>query len=137
MRKKIKKDLRKKVWKKYNLRCAYCGDKLEYKKMQVDHIIAQCHYSHEFDCLIVNGKKFRDHGVDDIQNLNPSCRMCNKWKGSYNLNQFRKEIQMQIEKLSVTSPGFRLAFRYGLVQFNKKKVKFYFESFKYNKSKTK
>lgn len=34
----MKKDTRIKVWKKYNCKCAYCGEDLEYKKMQVDHI---------------------------------------------------------------------------------------------------
>ena len=34
----MKKELRLKVWNKYGCKCAYCGEYLEYKKMQVDHI---------------------------------------------------------------------------------------------------
>ena len=36
--KPITKKIRIKVWEKYNHHCAYCGCKLEYKDMQVDHI---------------------------------------------------------------------------------------------------
>ena len=36
--KAIPKKIRQQVYDKYNGRCAYCGCKLEYKDMQVDHI---------------------------------------------------------------------------------------------------
>lgn len=29
---------RKKLYEKYNHRCAYCGCELEYKDMQIDHV---------------------------------------------------------------------------------------------------
>ena len=35
----MKKSDRIRVWNKYRQRCAYCGKLLEYKDMQVDHII--------------------------------------------------------------------------------------------------
>lgn len=44
-RKSIPKKVRQKVYEKYDGHCAYCGKKLEYKDMQVDHI--QSHY-HSF-----------------------------------------------------------------------------------------
>lgn len=37
-RKPIPKHIRQKVYEKYDGHCAYCGCKLEYKDMQVDHI---------------------------------------------------------------------------------------------------
>lgn len=37
-RKAIPKKVRELVYKKYGGHCAYCGCKLEYKDMQVDHI---------------------------------------------------------------------------------------------------
>lgn len=39
MRKPIPKKLRKQVYAKCNGHCAYCGCELEYKDMQVDHVI--------------------------------------------------------------------------------------------------
>ena len=38
-RRKLTKDERMAVYRKTNGRCAYCGCVLEYKDMQVDHII--------------------------------------------------------------------------------------------------
>ena len=35
------KDKRLKVYNKFDGRCAYCGQKIEYKDMQVDHIFAK------------------------------------------------------------------------------------------------
>ena len=34
----MNKKQREQIYKKYNGRCAYCGEKIEYKDMQVDHI---------------------------------------------------------------------------------------------------
>ena len=60
---KIRKELRDKVWKKYDKHCAYCGEDLEYADMQVDHIEA----------------KYLG-GSNNIENYNPSCRSCNFYK---------------------------------------------------------
>lgn len=38
-RRKLTKDERMAVYKKTNGHCAYCGCELEYKDMQVDHVI--------------------------------------------------------------------------------------------------
>ena len=38
-RKTISKKMREAVYDKYNGHCAYCGKKIEYKEMQVDHLI--------------------------------------------------------------------------------------------------
>lgn len=37
----ISKAIRQRVYEKYNGRCAYCGRKIEYKDMQVDHFVAK------------------------------------------------------------------------------------------------
>jgi len=59
----IKKSIRELTHKKYNGRCAYCGCDITLKTMQVDHIKPK-----------ING------GNDDLENLNPACRVCNNWK---------------------------------------------------------
>ena len=69
---------RQEIWNKYGRRCAYCGKKLEYKQMQVDHIIP---------------KKWKRRGYKNLNrmdNLNPSCARCNFYKRSRDLKGFRK-----------------------------------------------
>jgi len=54
--------------------------------------------------------------------------VCNHWKGVWNIEEFRQEIQEQTKRVSKYSSGFRIALKYGLVKILKtKKVKFYFE----------
>lgn len=53
---------RQKVYEKYGGRCAYCGKAIQYKDMQVDHVIP-----------------LRRYGDDSLLNLNPSCRSCNHY----------------------------------------------------------
>lgn len=59
----MKEKQRQYVYEKYGGHCAYCGEHIEYKDMQVDHI---------------NPK--RNGGVDSVENYNPSCRLCNHYK---------------------------------------------------------
>ena len=62
-RRKLTKDERMAVYRKTNGRCAYCGCVLEYKDMQVDHIIP------------ING--WSEQGEDTMDNMLPACRSCN------------------------------------------------------------
>jgi len=120
-RSRITKELRKKVWVKYGFKCAYCGEYISYSDMQIDHIIPL----RRFDNL--KPKKF-SYGRNSYRNLNPSCRVCNHWKGVWSIEEFRQEIQKQTKRVPKYSSGFRIALKYGLVKILKtKKVKFYFE----------
>jgi len=108
----MKKELREKVWKKYNKRCAYCGEPLEYSKMQVDHIHPK-----------YNG------GKDDIENYNPSCRQCNFYKSTFTIDAFREQLATITERIK--KPFIvRLAMKYGIVSFKPFDGKFYFEKLK-------
>lgn len=106
----MNKSSRLKIWNKYNKKCAYCGSDLEYKQMQVDHI----------------EPKFLG-GSDDIENLNPSCRSCNFYKGTFTIEGFRNQLTTLI--IRVRKPFiFRLAEKYGIVKTTAKPIKFYFET---------
>ena len=114
---------REEVYKKCFGKCGYCGNEITIKQMQVDHIIP-----------IFRGWKDEElerynmtRGTDDFDNLLPTCVRCNKWKSSHTLEQFRKEIELQFERLKRDSPGYRLGLDYGLIQEFPKKVIFYFE----------
>jgi 5-methylcytosine-specific restriction endonuclease McrA len=111
------------VWLKCNKRCGYCGNEITLKQMQIDHIVP-----------VFRGWKDEEldrynltRGTDDFDNLLPTCARCNKWKSTHKLEQFRKEIELQLERLRRDSPGYRLALDYGLIKENEKKVVFYFE----------
>lgn len=114
-RKPIPKSVRKKVYQKFNGRCAYCGCELAYKDMQVDHIKSV----------------YGNNGSNDIENLMPSCRMCNFYKSTYSLDDFRKNLETLHERLQ-KQYIYRLALKYGLITEHKDKIVFYFEKEKEN-----
>ena len=117
-RKPIPKKTRQQVYQKYNGHCAYCGCELEYKDMQVDHV-ENVYLATE--CL---GKE-----VDDsINNYMPSCRMCNYYKGTETIEQFRNRLTDMLMR-NVRRPfDYRLALKYGLIKEDIKPIKFYFEN---------
>ena len=107
----MKKELRQEVYKKYNGSCAYCGNKIEYKDMQVDHVIPK-----------------RVKGcTDDIDNLMPTCRLCNHYKRGYTLYQFKYWLLAglidRIRKIYIV----KVAEKYGMVEFHEWDEKFYYE----------
>jgi hypothetical protein len=120
--------MRVKVHAKYGGRCAYCGEEITIKQMQIDHIIPKNHYSEQHGCLIVGCRKFTDYGLNDIRNLNPACRPCNNRKSSHPLEEFRDEIAAQVGRLRRYQNGFRLAERFGLLTEVDRPVVFYFET---------
>lgn len=105
----MKKELRETVWNKYNHKCAYCGEDLEYKKMQVDHINAK----------YLGGK-------NNIDNYNPSCRQCNFYKDTFSIDGFKKQLATITERIK--KPFIvRLAMKYGIISFKPFDGKFYYE----------
>jgi len=108
---------RKQVFEKYRGCCAYCGEMISFKEFQVDHIIPKRHAYKNPDCI-----------MDDISNLNPACRVCNKWKGVWTIDEFRYEIEQQVNRLILRSAQFRFAEKYNLINTNEQPVVFYYES---------
>ncbi len=122
------KEKRETVYEKCLGHCAYCGKKISMKEMQVDHIEPHWHTLTEDQALKVGIKK----GSHDLENLNPSCARCNKWKSTFSLESFRKVVETSLDRLERDTPNFRLARDFGLLETNKKPVKFYFETFNSN-----
>jgi len=98
------------VYEKLNGRCGYCGNPIEYKDMQVDHVFPKC-----------NG------GADTIDNLMPSCRLCNHYKRAHNLDDFRWLIVDMLRKLRKIYI-FKVAEKYGMLTWNDWDGKFFFET---------
>lgn len=121
-RKPIPKKVRQALYEKYNHRCAYCGCELEYKDMQVDHIISV--YRNELH------KELSEKELCDINNLLPTCRQCNFYKSDVSIEKFRKSLTDTLLPNITKTFQFRLAKKYGLVSDNSKPIKFYFEELK-------
>ena len=111
----IRKETRHIVYAKYNGRCAYCGQKIEFKDMQVDHFVPKKGYS--------------ESGTDDITNLMPACRRCNHYKRANSLETFRRYIQEIPRKLR-ENYIYKVGVAYGNVIENEKPIVFFFEQCK-------
>ena len=106
------KAVRQSVYEKYSGRCAYCGKKIAYKDMQVDHFIPK--------------RGWAESGSDDVSNLMPSCRMCNHYKRANPLELFRTYIQ-EIPKKLRQNYIYKIGVAYGNVIENEKPIVFFFE----------
>lgn len=97
----------------YNLtggRCAYCGTRIAFDDMQVDHVVP-----------------LRKGGADTIDNMLPACRSCNHYKSTLTVEQLRKAIERMPEVLMRDSVTYKIAVRFGLVRPIPHPVTFYFE----------
>lgn len=115
--KKLTKTERTEVYNKYDGHCAYCGKAMEFKEMQVDHIMPQWRYK---------GAKDIEDYVNDMDNLNPSCRRCNHYKRGALFEEFReimKSLHERIRKIYIC----KVAEDYGIIKIEPYDGKFYFE----------
>ena len=109
-RKKLTKEERIEIYNRFDGRCGYCGEKINIKNMQVDHIVA-----------------LRVGGTDTLDNMICACRSCNHYKSTYTLEVFEKQLQEIPNRLIRDSVIFRIALRYGLIEIKDKKVEFYYK----------
>jgi hypothetical protein len=118
-----KKIDRQEVYNKCSGHCAYCGVEITIKQMQVDHI-KPLYRNDKVETLEAWGV---ERGTDEMDNLNPSCSRCNKWKSTFSLEMFRTIVEKSIDRMERDTPNFRLARDYGLIEVKPIKVVFYFE----------
>lgn len=115
----MRKELREKVFDKYDGHCAYCGCELKMDDMQVDHIDSQ------YLTRLKNEKVIET--IETIETLNPSCRQCNFYKGALSIERFRNSLANILQK-SIQKPfQFRLGMKYGMVSVKEWDKKFFFE----------
>lgn len=125
---KINRDI---IYNKFKGRCAYCGHKIKIGDMQVDHIIPKSTYSFHMETRH-KVPPFLSHltiyDVNHVDNLFPSCQVCNLRKLNYSLEDFRSEVGELVNILENKSQTYKLAKRFNFVTTKRvKSFKFYFE----------
>lgn len=118
---KLTKVQRAELKQKFGGRCAYCGDVLN-DRFHADHVEAI--YRDKF----YPSGMFKPHH-DTIDNLFPACAPCNLFKMTYNIEQFRYELQLQTERAKRSSNNYRTALRFGSIIETQKPIVFYFETY--------
>ena len=108
---------RQKVHNKYGGHCAYCGREITIEEMQVDHFFPQ-----------YLDKKNGNNPNNDISNLMPSCRECNRYKCTESIETIRRYLENTKQKLLKTQ-NLRILNRLGGFYISEKPIKFYFETF--------
>jgi 5-methylcytosine-specific restriction endonuclease McrA len=103
------------VYQKFDGHCAYCGEALEFKRMQVDHFWPQLLARHEPE---LDNNRF--------SNLMPSCAKCNNHKHGMRPETWRKQIYRQVEILR-RNANLQRALRYGQISITRSPIVFYFE----------
>ena len=124
------KQQRIEIHTKFGGKCAYCGKEIELKDMQVDHIIPQRnfvqHVQNKFRIPIFLSH-LTEKDMNHPDNLHPTCRTCNKWKDTFDLETFRNELSKQTERLNLYSSNYRIAKMYNQIIETKEKIVFFFE----------
>ena len=117
----MRKELRERVWNKFDQHCSYCGNHIEYKDMQVDHLISQNREHSTSNPIPIEV-------ISSFENLMPSCRRCNHYKNTYSLEQFRT-VMMTIQERIVKTYLAKVALDYGIIEIKPFDGIFYFERF--------
>lgn len=113
----MKKKRRQQIYDMFDGHCAYCGRKIDYKDMQVDHVKP----------LYRGWKEAPNRGEDVLENLFPSCRRCNFRKGTFTIEQFRAELKRQCAGIMERSFQVKQSLDYGLLEYHDIPIVFYFE----------
>lgn len=111
------------IYTKYGRRCAYCGIELDIDSMHVDHIIPK-------NAVGVNGISKED--VNDISNLNPSCKKCNSSKKDMPLNYWREILLKGLIDTLDSNAKFVILQRLGCATIKLSPVVFHFETYSKN-----
>jgi 5-methylcytosine-specific restriction endonuclease McrA len=114
----MKKIDREKVWLKYDKHCSYCGNEIDFKSMQVDHMVPKW--------MGEDYKLWKTIHGDD--NLVPSCRRCNHYKRGDTLEQFRTKMMTLDERIEKNYIN-KVAIDFGIIKLKKFDGIFYFEKF--------
>ena len=125
-RKAITKETRQKVWEKYHGHCAYCGKEIAIGEMPVAHAVPYAGEWYGRDREKVR-QMIDDNSINDFSNLMPACRSCNFYKGGWDIETMRQNIQGTLSHTCQSTFQTRLAIQYGMIEYHPWDGKFYFE----------
>ena len=110
-RKRLDPELRRQLYERQNKKCGYCGNKIGFSEVTVDHKIP-----------LSRG------GPDCMDNMICSCKPCNALKGNRTVEEFRGLVGLLNHNLMQKDSGYRALIRFGLIrEHRRKKIRFYFE----------
>lgn len=89
-RRRLSAKERKKVFDTYKGHCAYCGTKITFRSMQIDH-----------------KKPLMLNSSDTLENMLPACRSCNRYKHTLDVEGFREYLAGIPKRLRRTAFLFR------------------------------
>ncbi len=115
------KKQREAIYAKYNGHCAYCGKEIEYKDMQVDHLIPQRRATAK-----AGRGRLPVEEIETEENYMPSCRSCNLHKRANSLETYRRYVEEIPQKL-LNVFIYKAGLNYKLIKTTPRKIKFYFE----------
>lgn len=118
---------RQNIYNKFGGRCAYCGKPISIDEMQIDQLVPPWHRLSDGQ-LVKNAAR----GIDDDDNLMPSCHACNYYKSQLSLEDFR-ELLKGLPERCAKSPDVQIAMRYGMVDIRKWCGVFLFEFYNISK----
>ncbi len=107
------------ILEKCNNRCSYCGCKLTYNTLHVDHMIPKMRGKYQIP--------LSPHIVDCFENYWPCCQSCNSSKSSLSLDEWRENISSKVDRLLRTESSFQIALKFKQIKPTNKPVIFYFE----------
>ena len=107
----IPKKMRENAHGRFEGHCAYCGKQIKYGEMEMDFLLP-----------------VKYGGKIEIENLLPSCRVCNRYRKNRKLEQFRSSLELIPKILTRDSGAYRIAKQYGMIKdVPKPSVQFWFE----------
>ncbi|MBY8063567.1 HNH endonuclease [Vibrio fluvialis] len=127
---------RQAIWDKSGGKCWYCGCELPEKGWHADHfepVLRTLEIVPREQRKNPHMMEFRHDGgfdrpeLDNKDNLVPSCAPCNLFKGTWSLEGFRRQLELQVERARNSSVNFRNAERFGLISVTSNPVVFWFE----------
>ena len=113
------------VYNKYEGHCAYCGRKIDFKEMQVDHFHPKQLKTWINSPVMVELYKLPPD-IENIKNKMPSCRRCNHYKRGLMIENFRivmKDLHKRIEKIYIN----KVAMDFGMMKVTPFNGEFYYE----------
>ncbi|MCR1985055.1 HNH endonuclease [Blautia coccoides] len=113
MRRKLTVLERHEIYDKCQGHCAYCGCELKYEDMQVDHMIP-----------------LKIGGTDEMSNMLPSCRSCNHYKATFDVEGYRRYLSTLSNRLMRDSVPYKVGIRFGIIKHINDDVIFFFETLK-------